>query len=160
MLLLHIFFNCLISKIQTFIYKLGYPNFSMFTANKEDYLRGLYILEEERVQIKSIDLAHYLDVSKPSVSEMVKELNKEGLVSYKKYSKLKFTPKGRRIAQKITSKHRIIELFLKKMLKMKSKNVHQEAHRLEHAFSDESIGKLRKLLGNPKKDPHGKPIPQ
>ena len=132
----------------------------MFTASREDYLRGLYILQEEKGELKSIDLAHYLNVSKPSVSEMVQELNKEGLILYKKYSKLKFTPKGKRIAQKLTSKHRLIELFLKNVLNIKSKNVHQEAHRLEHAFSDESIGKIRKLLNNPKKDPHGKPIPQ
>ena len=131
----------------------------MFTANREDYLRGIFILEEEKGEIKSIDLAHYLKVSKPSVSEMVQELNREGLVSHKKYSKLRFTPKGRRIAQKLTSKHRLIEIFLKNILKIESKNVHQEAHRLEHAFSDESINKLKKLLGNPKKDPHGKPIP-
>ena len=132
----------------------------MYTQNKEDYLRGLYILKEEKGEIKSIDLAHYLNVSKPSVSEMVQELNKEGLISYRKYSKLKFTPKGRRIAQKLTSKHRLIELFLRDILKINSKNIHEEAHRLEHAFSDDSIAKLRKLLGNPKKDPHGKPIPQ
>ena len=132
----------------------------MFTANKEDYLRGLYILEEEKGEIKSIDLAHYLDVSKPSVSEMIQELNKEGVISYKKYSKIKFTAKGRKLAQKLTSKHRLIEIFLKNMLKINSNNIHQEAHRLEHAFSDESIGKIRKLLRNPKKDPHGKPIPQ
>ena len=132
----------------------------MFTANKEDYLRGLYILEEEKGKIKSIDLAHYLNVSKPSVSEMVQELDKEGLISYKKYSKLRFTPRGRIIAKKLTSKHRLIEMFLKNVLKVKSKKIHQEAHRLEHAFSDDSIAKLRKLLGNPKKDPHGKPIPQ
>lgn len=131
----------------------------MFTANKEDYLRGLYILEEEKGQIKSIELAHYLNVSKPSVSEMVLELNKEGLVKHKKYSKLEFTPKGRKIAKKLTSKHRIIELFLKNILKISSENLHREAHRLEHAFSDESITKIRKMLGNPRKDPHGKPIP-
>jgi len=131
----------------------------MFTANKEDYLRGLYILEEEKGELKSIDLAHYLNVSKPSVSEMVQELSKEGLVSYKKYSRLKFTSKGKKIAQKLTSKHRLIELFLKNVLKIDSKNVHQEAHRLEHAFSDDSINKIKKMLGNPKKDPHGKPIP-
>lgn len=132
----------------------------MFTANREDYLRGLYILEEEKGKIKSIDLAHYLNVSKPSVSEMVKELDKEGLISYKKYSKLNFTSKGRKLAKRLTSKHRLIELFLKNILKINSKNIHQEAHRLEHAFSEESIKKLKKLLGNPKKDPHGKPIPQ
>lgn len=132
----------------------------MFTASREDYLRGLYILEEEKDEIKSIDLAHYLNVSKPSVSEMVKELNREGLISHKRYSSLNFTPKGRKIAKKLTSKHRLIELFLKNVLKIASKNIHQEAHRLEHAFSDDSISRIKKLLGNPKKDPHGKPIPQ
>ena len=132
----------------------------MFTASREDYLRGLYILEEEKDELKSIDLAHYLNVSKPSVSEMVKELNREGLISHKRYSSLNFTPKGRKIAKKLTSKHRLIELFLKKILKISPKNVHEEAHRLEHAFSDTSIEKIRKLLGNPKKDPHGKPIPR
>ena len=131
----------------------------MLTVNKEDYLRGLYILEEEKGEIKSIDLARYLNVSKPSVSEMVQELNKEGLISYKKYSTLKFTAKGKKIAKKLTSKHRLIELFLKTILKIKSKHIHKEAHSLEHAFSDESIDKLRKLLDNPKEDPHGKPIP-
>ena len=132
----------------------------MFTASREDYLRGLYILEEEKDELKSIDLAHYLNVSKPSVFEMVKELNREGLISHKRYSSLNFTPKGRKIAKKLTSKHRLIELFLKKILKISPKNVHEEAHRLEHAFSDTSIEKIRKLLGNPKKDPHGKPIPR
>ena len=131
----------------------------MFTTSREDYLRGIYILEEEKVQIKSIDLAHYLKVSKPSVSEMVMELRREGLISHKKYSKLQFTSKGRKVAEKLTQKHRLIELFLKNTLQIKSKRIHQEAHRLEHAFSDESILKLKNLLGNPKKDPHGKPIP-
>ena len=130
----------------------------MITANREDYLRALYLLEEQNKELKSIELANYLNISKPSVSEMIRELNREGLVNYKKYSSLSFTPKGRSMAKKITSKHRIIELFLKN-LKVKSAKIHEEAHRLEHAFSDESIEKLRIFLGNPKKDPHGKPIP-
>ena len=131
----------------------------MFTPHKEDYLRALYVLEEEKGELKSIDVAKYLNISKPSVSEMVRELNKEGLIFYKKYSKLKFTAKGQKIARKLTSKHRIIEIFLKDLLKINSKDIHEEAHRLEHAFSDKSIDKLREILGNPKKDPHGKPIP-
>ena len=131
----------------------------MVTSNKEDYLRALYILGESQKEIKSIEIAKYLNISKPSVSEMVQELDKEGLVEYRKYSPIKFTEKGKKIAENLTRKHRLIELFLKNILKLDSKNIHDEAHRLEHAFSDESISKLRKLLGNPKKDPHGKPIP-
>ena len=52
-----------------------------------------------------------------------------------------------------------IERFLQDMLRVNAKKIHEEAHRLEHAFSDESINRLRKVLGNPKYDPHGKPIP-
>ncbi len=131
----------------------------MVTRNREDYLRALYILEEEKHELKSIDLANYLKVSKPSVSEMLGRLIDEGLVYHERYSKIRFTQKGREIAKKLTSKHRIIEIFLLKVLGMGHRNIHKEAHRLEHAFSDESILKLRKFLGNPKIDPHGKPIP-
>ena len=132
----------------------------MESASKEDYLRGIYHLMEENQDVKSVELADYLNITKPSVSEMLKELNKEDLVQYRKYSKLKFTSKGQKIAKKLTFKHRIIEIFLKNILKIDSKNIHEEAHRLEHAFSDEAIDKLRRLLGNPKEDPHGKPIPK
>jgi len=131
----------------------------MESASKEDYLRGIYHLREENNEVRSVDLADYLNVTKPSVSEMLKELSKEGLIGYKPYSKVKLTRKGHKIAQKLTSKHRIIERFLKDMLKVNVKKIHEEAHRLEHAFSDDSIEKLRRLLGNPKEDPHGKPIP-
>lgn len=131
----------------------------MESASREDYLRGMYHLMEEEGSVRSVDLADYLDVTKPSVSEMLRELNKEGLIQYKRYSKVKLTGKGHKIARNLTSKHRIIESFLKYMLKIDTKKIHDEAHRLEHAFSDESIGKLRRLLGNPKQDPHGKPIP-
>ena len=132
----------------------------MFTQHREDYLRALYVLEEQHVEIRSTDLAKYLHVSKPSVSEMIRQLKKEKLVDFKQYTTPKFTPKGKEIAGKLTRKHRIIELFLKDILKMDTKEVHKEAHQLEHAFSDKSIEKLRKLLGNPQKDPHGKPIPE
>ena len=131
----------------------------MESASREDYLRAVYHLMEENKEVRSVEVADYLNVTKPSVSEMLKELSKEGLIEYKKYSKVKLTGKGHKIARNLTSKHRIIERFLKDMLKINKKKVHDEAHRLEHAFSDDSIGKLRKLLGNPKQDPHGKPIP-
>jgi DtxR family Mn-dependent transcriptional regulator len=132
----------------------------MTTQTREDYLRALFVLHERHAQLKSSDVAEYLGVSKPSVSEMVRRLNEEGLIKSSPYSKLRFTAKGRRMAAHLTTKHRIIERFLKDTLKIKKGKVHDEAHRLEHAFSDESIEKLRRLLHNPAVDPHGKPIPR
>ena len=131
----------------------------MVSINKEDYLRGIYRLMEENKEVRSVNLANYLNITKPSVSGMLKELKKEGLIEYKRYSKVKLTSKGHKIAQNLTSKHRIIESFLKDTLKISPTKIHNEADRLEHAFSSESINKLRKLLGNPKYDPHGKSIP-
>ena len=131
----------------------------MKSASKEDYLRGIYHLMEDNKEVKSVELADYLNITKPSVSQMLQELDKEGLIDYKRYSRLKLTDKGRKIEEKVTFKHRIIETFLKSMLKINSTEIHEEAHRLEHAFSDKSINRLRKMLGNPKLDPHGKTIP-
>jgi DtxR family Mn-dependent transcriptional regulator len=62
------------------------------------------------------------------------------------------------MAKKVTKKHRIIESFLKNIIKLNSDLIHDEAHKLEHAFSDKSINKIYSLLRNPKYCPHGKPI--
>ena len=141
----------------------------MITDNQEDYMRAMYHLWEENseiakikhkeIPIKSNEIASYLQVTKPSVSKMVNELSNKGLVKFERYGKLQFTARGKELARKIIVKHRIIELFLNKTLNIDEKKIHDLAHKLEHAFDDECIEKLRKLLGNPKIDPHGKPIP-
>ena len=129
-------------------------------TTKEDYLRAIYHLEEENSQpVKSIDLASYMKVSKPSVSEMLRKLSDDGFVKFEAYSPMHLTAKGRKEAKAITFKHRVIEMFLSKMLKLDYQMIHDEAHKLEHAFSDVSIKRLHSLLGSPKHCPHGKPIP-
>ena len=132
----------------------------MESISKEDYLRAIYHLMEENPNVKSVEVADYLNVTKPSVSEMLKNLDRSGLIQYKKYSKIKLTKKGFNLAQNLTARHRIIETFLKDTLKINPQNIHNEAHKLEHSFSDESIEKISILLKNPKTDPHGKPIPK
>ena len=131
----------------------------MESANREDYLRAIYHLMEENNEVKSVDVADYLNVSKPSVSEMLRNMDNDGFIQYKRYSRIRLTKKGLSSAKGITARHRIIETFLDRTLKIDPKNIHKEAHKLEHAFSDESIEKIRRLLHNPKTDPHGKPIP-
>ena len=132
----------------------------MESINREDYLRAIYHLMEENPNVKSVEVADYLNVTKPSVSEMLKNLDRGGLIQYKKYSKIKLTKKGFNLAQNLTARHRIIETFLKDVLKLNPHKIHYEAHKLEHSFSDESIEKISILLKNPKTDPHGKPIPK
>ena len=130
----------------------------MITDTKEDYLRALYRLEEKGRPLRVVELAEFLGLAKSTISERLQSLAKYDLIKQKKYANIEFTTKGKKLAAKLTYKHRLIEVFLHDMLKMDVKKIHDEAHRLEHAFSDEAIEKLRKLLKNPKKDPHGKAI--
>lgn len=132
----------------------------MIKKTKEDYLRSIYhIYEEKDSEVMSIDLCNYLKVSKSTVSEMLKKLSKEKLTKSIHYGKITLTKKGLKEAIEVTRKHRIIEVFLSKILKIK-KNIHEEAHRLEHAFSNESISSIESLIQDITQCPHGKPIPK
>jgi len=125
---------------------------------KEDYLRAMYHFNEENEVIRSVDLADYLGISKASVSEMLRRLFKENLIKDPTYKQIELTKKGLNEAISITNRHRIVERFLQDVLKIKKGKIHEEAHKLEHTFSNESISKMKSMLKNPKNCPHGKPI--
>ena len=132
----------------------------MKKQSQEDYLRALYHLWEEKKIIRSKDIVTYLEVSKPSVSVMLKKFVNLGYIKKSPYSEIKLTKKGELKAKEITQRHRLVEVFLKKALKVKKENIHKEAHELEHAFSTRTINKLDKFLNRPKVCPHGKKIPK
>lgn len=129
------------------------------TSTKEDYLRSIYYLEQTHGRSAKVsEVAKYLNLGKSTVSERLQDLTKQGFIEYSKYGAIALNKSGRAIAENLTVKHRIIEVFLLKVLKRPITELHDEAHKLEHAFSDESIEALKTLLGDPKVDPHGKPI--
>ncbi len=130
------------------------------TATKEDYIRGLYILEQNKSDSGVTSLAKRLKLSKSTVSERVKDLVKDGYVEAKPYESIKLTTKGYDLGAKMTYKHRLIEVFLNEVLKIPVKNVHEEAEKLEHAFSDTVTRSLAKFLNYPKSDPHGSRLPK
>lgn len=132
----------------------------MITTNREDYLRILFCLNEKgENKIKSIDIARILKVSKPAVSEMLKKLKKEELIEMMPYSNISLTEKGFEAAKKTTYKHRIAEVFLKEVLKFKDKELHEEAHRLEHSMSEKVAKRISKYMKNPRICPCGHKIP-
>ena len=133
----------------------------MNEKTKEDYLRAIYHHQEEKQQtsISSIDICRYLNLSKSTVSEMLKKLMKEGLIKKSAYEKVVLTKKGLGESIAVTKRHRIIEVFLSRILKINPVMIHEEAHKLEHAFSSESIGSIARMIKDAKTCPHGKPIP-
>jgi len=127
------------------------------TQTQEDYLRAIYSLGQNK-PVKPVEISRYLNLAKQTITERLQNLAKHGLVNYKRYGSASLSKQGQKIAQNLTYKHRIIEVFLHKLLKQPKDKIHVEAHRLEHAFSDESINKIYKLLRKPKVDPHGQAI--
>ena len=140
----------------------------------EDYLKAIYKLER-RVPIAgsaSTDagagpgtpastsaLAGELERSAASVTNMVKSLADQGLVSHEPYHGVRLTSAGRRAALRIIRRHRLIETYLIERLGYTWDGVHAEAERLEHAASDDLVDRMARALGDPDIDPHGAPIP-
>ena len=90
---------------------------------------------------------------------MVKALADSGLVSYEPRFGAKLTKGGEQLALHVLRRHRLVELFLVKVLGLDWSEVHDEAEELEHAISEKVLDKIDKLLGHPSVDPHGDPIP-
>lgn len=133
------------------------------TVSKEDYLKAIWSLSERVVEGKSEagtkDLAEILQVSPPAVSRMLKRMENQMLVAHTPYYGVRLTDRGREVALKIVRRHRLLELFLWKVLGYDEDSVHDEAERLEHHISEEFEMKIDALLGFPKSCPHGSPIP-
>lgn len=130
----------------------------MISQAVQDYLKAIYKLQKGS-PVPTTDIAKDLDVSGASVTGMLKRLSGMGLVDYNSYKGVMLTEKGEKVALHIIRHHRLLELYLKEMLGFSLDKVHDEACRLEHYISEEFSDRIDELLGNPKFDPHGHPIP-
>ncbi len=124
-----------------------------------NYLKEIYKLEEQSLEVSVSQLAKTLKVSQPSVTQQLRALTNRKLVSWKPRSSIHLTSKGERYAINLIRKHRIIESFLVQILDFNPLQAHVEAEELEHLASDHFVEGLLKLCGHPKYDPHGDPIP-
>ena len=104
-------------------------------------------------------LATALGVVPGTATTMVKTLAESGLVKYEPYAGVRLTAAGEKLAAMVLRRHRLIELFLVKVMGMSWTEVHDEAEHLEHAVSERLIDRIDEMLGRPAVDPHGDPIP-
>lgn len=133
----------------------------MPTSTVEDYLKHILLAEHEEpdARVPTGRIAAALSVAPGTVTAMVKTLADSGLVAYEPYSGVHLTDAGRQLAAHVLRRHRLVELFLVKVLGMDWSEVHREAESLEHAVSDRVIERIDEMLGYPRFDPHGDPIP-
>lgn len=126
----------------------------------EDYLKAVWALEQDGVAVTTGALAERLGVIPSSVSGMVRKLADAGLVTHDPYRSVGLTPDGRRVAVDVVRRHRLVELFLTRVLDVPWDEVHADAEVLEHALSPRLVERIATKLGNPSHDPHGDPIPR
>jgi DtxR family Mn-dependent transcriptional regulator len=131
----------------------------MNSLTEENYLKALFNIANKDGEVNVVDLSKSLDLKMPTVTSMVKKLAKKKLVHYESYKPLRLTEKGKREAGLIIRKHRLTEMFLVDKMKLGWEDVHDIAEQIEHIQSPVFFEKMDEMLGFPKLDPHGSPIP-
>ena len=132
----------------------------MATSTVEDYIKRIYLEQQAGAQLVPFGrLAAAMDVVPGTVTTMVKALADSGLVGYEPRQGVRLTSAGEKLALHVLRRHRLIELFLVRVLRFDWSEVHDEAEELEHAVSERLIERIDELLGRPGYDPHGDPIP-
>jgi DtxR family Mn-dependent transcriptional regulator len=133
------------------------------SSTVENYLKAIYAgvatLEPGTRLLPMGQLAAAVGVAPGTATTMVKTLAESGLVEYEPYAGVALTAAGQKLAALVLRRHRLIELFLVRVMGYAWDEVHDEAEQLEHAVSDRLIDRIDEMLGRPEADPHGDPIP-
>ena len=124
----------------------------------EEYCEAIFELNEDDVEVIQARIADRVGVSRPSVSEMIKRMEIEGLISTKRGT-IKLTRKGRDLAEQVVRRHRLAERFLTDLLHLSWADAHKEAGKWEHVISEAVEAAITRALGEPTTCPHGNPIP-
>ncbi len=131
----------------------------MISQTEENYLKVLYNLTSLKGEASVNDISKQLDIKMPTVNSMMKRLAEKELVVYESYKPLKLTDEGKKQAALIIRKHRLTEMYLVEKMGFGWEEVHHIAEQIEHIQAQEFFDKMDELLGFPKVDPHGSPIP-
>jgi len=123
------------------------------------YLEAIYYMWSEGEPVRSARLADWLSVSRPTVTVALRRMIRDGMVRLNARKEVELTAKGRRLAEAIVRKHRIMERWLTDGLGLDWVTADEEAARLEHAVSGVVEKRLYEVLGRPGTCPHGNPIP-
>ncbi|MEX0761288.1 MAG: metal-dependent transcriptional regulator [Dehalococcoidia bacterium] len=146
----------------------GLPGEARLTQSMENYLLSIYLVQEQNLRVTNSNLVdqlrrvpetEYLGTSLPSVSGMLRRMEREGLIQMSDTRDIGLTSHGKTLAESIIRRHRLAARMIVDFLSVDLHRVNAEAHRLEHAISDELERDIKNRLGDPSTDPFGQPIP-
>ena len=125
----------------------------------EEYSETIYELAEDGITVIQARIAERLEISRPAVSEMVRRMDGEGLVTVSSDGEISLTESGETLATTIVRRHRLAERFLTDILGLNWTDAHHEAGRWEHVISPLVETAMLRVLDDPTTCPHGNPIP-
>jgi DtxR family transcriptional regulator, iron-dependent repressor len=128
------------------------------TIAEEEYLQTLFWLQEAGLPMTGANVARAMQLSPPTVHEMIVRLERDGYIERTPSKTIGFTDSGLEHAEGIVRRHRLIERFLTDILGIPWDEVHEEAERLEHAMSPVLEQRMLAAIGDAKTCPHGHPI--
>jgi DtxR family Mn-dependent transcriptional regulator len=131
----------------------------MNSFTEENYLKALLALSGDSGEVSVNELSKKMGIKMPTVTSMMKSLARKKLVHYERYKPLRLTSSGKKTASLILRKHRLIEIFLAEKMGFGWEEVHNIAEQIEHIDAPELFERIDEMLGYPKIDPHGQPIP-
>ncbi len=129
---------------------------------QQKYLAEAYRIahyQGDNPYITTSALAERMNVSAPAVAAVVERLKRGGFVEHEPYRGMRLTPKGEREALMSIRRHRIVEVFLVKVMGFAWHEVHDEADAIGAVIGEELTARMEKMAGYPKRCPHGEPIP-
>lgn len=131
------------------------------TYTEENYLKAIYTLQQSNPtnDVSVNEISERMQIKPATVTDMLRKLSEKQLIYYEKYRRIQLAPMGHALALQIIRKHRLWETFLFDKLRFSWNEVHEVAEQLEHIQSQKLIDRLDELLGHPRFDPHGEPIP-
>jgi DtxR family transcriptional regulator, Mn-dependent transcriptional regulator len=128
------------------------------SAAEQEYLESLFWLYEAGLPMTGANLARAMQLSAPTVSEMLGRLERHGYIARDAGKAINFTDSGREHAERIVSRHRMIERFLTDVVGVPWDDVHEEAEKLEYAMTPRFEAYVRSSVGDAETCPHGHPI--
>jgi DtxR family transcriptional regulator, Mn-dependent transcriptional regulator len=128
------------------------------TPAEEEYLQSLFWLQEAGLQMTAANVSRAMQVSAPTVHQMIGRLERDEYVTREADRTIYFTPSGEAHAAAIVRRHRLIERFLTDVLGIPWDEVHEQAERLEHGMSEVLEERMLVAIGDAKTCPHGHPI--
>jgi DtxR family Mn-dependent transcriptional regulator len=116
------------------------------SGNMEDYLETIHLIGERQVGVRVRDVAKRMDITMPSVTGALKNLERQGLVSHPRYDRIDLTSEGKRIARDVFHRHEVIREFLVQVLGIDSETAERDACGMEHTISGTTLNRLVRFM--------------